>query len=155
VIKAGGLAAWVLVVLGISTWFFSMDRLPAPPSSGKDVNEELAEIGQMSVPMVRDREIRGYLLLTVGVGIDSGKKSKSNVPIDIVARDAIIQTIYNNPDIDVFQLDKLDLVKLKADIVANINAGAKEGEQIATNVYLNEIYFIPIEDIRARKGSLL
>jgi hypothetical protein len=153
--KAGMLSAWVLVVLGLSTWFFSMGKLPAPPSDGKEVEAELTELGQMSVPMVRDREIRGYLLLNVGVGVDATKKPKSKIPVDVVARDAIIATIYNNPDIDVFQLDKLDLEKLKSDILARINLDAKEGEQIAMDLYLHEIHFIPIEDIRARKGSHL
>jgi hypothetical protein len=153
--NAGVLSAWVLVVLGLSTWFFSMNGLPAPPSDGKHVKAILTELGQMSVPMVRDREIRGYLLLNVAVGVDAAKKPKSNIPVDVVARDAIIATIYNNPEIDVFQLDKLDLEKLKTDILAKINLDAKEGEQIAMDLYLHEIHFIPIEDIRARKGAHL
>ena len=103
-------------------------------------------INTMSIAMIRNNNIVGYLMLSPVIVVDKAMVDDLSVPIQYYARDVIINTVHKNENIDVYRLDKFDYEELQSKVVANINASI--GKKMVQKVLIQNIDFITKEDVR-------
>ena len=139
---------WAAAVLSGSVWFFGQ---PAPPPNEEEMGEffgllETIKLETIVVPIVRSSAVQGYLILDSAYTINTEIASSLTVPIEFVLRDIINGSIYGNPDIDIYRLERFDLDKFQKRVVEDINV--KLGKRVVHNVMIQRLDFMTKEEIR-------
>lgn len=144
--------AWVAALLTGSVMFFSSSN--SSTQEGHEKGGESAFFGgldyikldPMSISLVRDNAVRGYLLLSAAYTIDSSAAADLSVPLDFVLKDVILTSIHQNETLDVFKLSGFDTVQFQDQLETDINE--KLGRKIVHEVLVLKLEFISIEDVR-------
>lgn len=140
---------WAVGLMTGSTYFFA-NFMNASTSESEQVvdSSKLTDISinTMSIAMIRNNNIVGYLMLSPVIVVDKSMVDDLSVPIQYYARDVIINTVHKNENIDIYRLDKFDYEELQSKVVANINASI--GKKMVQKVLIQSIDFITKEDVR-------
>ncbi|MBL4600384.1 MAG: hypothetical protein JKX93_15595 [Rhizobiaceae bacterium] len=140
---------WAAAVLSGSVWFFGQ---PAPIKGAEEDKGayfgslETVKLETIVVPIVRQSSVQGYIILESVYSIDTEEAASLSVPIQYILRDLINRSIYGNTNIDIYRLEKFDLVKFQETIVSDINA--KLGKNIVHDVMIQRLNFMTKEEIR-------
>lgn len=143
---------WVAALLVGSTMFFAPSE--SETHEGKNEGEKGAYFGAldyikidpMSISLVRDNAVRGYLLLNAAYTIDGKAAATITVPLDFVMKDVIITSVHQSETLDVFKLSSFDTIKFQDQLERDINK--KLGKKIVHEVLILKLEFISIEDVR-------
>jgi hypothetical protein len=98
------------------------------------------------VTIIRDKQIRGYLIIDAVFTIKQSMKDTLSVPIDLLLRDIIISSLHGNSNIDIFRLEKFDLVSFQKTLLEKINK--KLGKKVIYDVLIQKIDFLSKDDVR-------
>lgn len=121
-IKAVLISFWALALMGGSIYYFGVMGGASASSGDKEgVRLETFEMQTTSYPIVRDNEIRGYVVLDAVFSIVPQNVSALSVPLEYHIQDGMLETMFADREIDIFQIEKADLGTLKKRIMANIN----------------------------------
>lgn len=143
---------WVAALLVGSTMFFAsaepeMKAGQKEGAKGAYFGElDYIKVDPMSISLVRDNAVRGYLLLNAAYTIDGKAAAAITVPLDFVMKDVIITSVHQSETLDVFKLSTFDTVKFQAQLEKDINK--KLGKKIVHEVLILKLEFISIEDVR-------
>ena len=140
---------WAIGLMMGSTYFFAnFMNSSIPDHEGAIDASNLTDINidTMSIAMIRNNNIVGYLMLSPVIVVDEELIDYISVPIQYYARDVIINTVHKNENIDVYRLDKFDYEDFQSKVVANINANI--GKNMVHKVLIQSIDFITKEDVR-------
>ena len=152
-LKLVGIGIWVILVTAGAT--FASVFL----SSGKDSGEqEAADQGveqlsteMMSIPVIREGDVTGYLVMQLSFAADRAMlEDKKVYPVPFL-RDAAFRTIFSDTNIDVWRLKKKDLDTLTTAIVQEANQ--RLGKELVRNVLFEQINYVKKEDIRNNAAS--
>lgn len=146
---------WVAVVTaGVA--YFSAGFFATPPEAaegGQAVTLEQLSTEMTSVPMIRDGQVLGYVIIQLNYAIDKAAKEKAHIdPLPYLV-DAAFRAVYLNPQADFAKLRASDIDKLTEAIKTEANR--RLGDGMVREVLLAQLNFVRKEDIRTNwvKGN--
>ena len=147
-LKLAGLGLWIVLVTAcaalapiyVEGWTKARDQEPA------DQGTELIKAEMTSIPMIRDGEVIGYLIIQLAFSADKAMLAEDKLEPAPFLNDAAFRVIFSNTEIDFRRMTGLDLDRLTAEIAdkANMLLGMK----IVRRVLIEQLNFVKKEDIR-------
>ena len=142
-ILAAGLWA-CLVAIGASygaiTWMTGAVTSPATKETTATNGLESHKLDQLTVPMIRDGKVEGYVLAKLAFTADA--KSEHGMSVDSTAfvTDEAFREVYSNGQIDFSKMEKYDLGRLSDAIKSNVNQ--RLGTALVHDILFLEINYI-------------
>ena len=110
---------------------------------------EHVKLNPMSITIIRNSEIQGYVIIEAAFTISEEDKNNLSIPVEILLKDAINHSIFQNAELDINRLEKFDSTSIQKDIVVALNE--KLGDGTIHDVLIQRIDFISTEDVRDNK----
>jgi flagellar basal body-associated protein FliL len=149
VIKTLLIGLWVCVVaLGSSYFFVQMNNSSAAhaPSEAEVEVIEFIKTDMVSVPVIREGKVQGYLVAQLSFAVNKTATKKLAFEPAPYLVDVAYRALYENSAIDFSQLQPQDLTLLAKKILEGANA--KLGGEVVKDVLMNEINYVPRDEVR-------
>jgi hypothetical protein len=149
VIKTLLIGLWVCVVaLGSSYFFVQMNNSSAAnvPSEAEVEVIEFIKTDMVSVPVIREGKVQGYLVAQMSFAVNKAATAKLSFEPSPYLVDVAYRALYENSAIDFAQLQPQDLTLLAKKIAEGANA--KLGGEVVKDVLMNEINYVPRDEVR-------
>jgi flagellar basal body-associated protein FliL len=149
VIKTLLIGLWVCIVaLGSSYFFVQMNNSSAAhaPSETEAEVIEFIKTDMVSVPVIRDGKVQGYLVAQLSFAVNKTATAKLSFEPAPYLVDVAYRALYENSAIDFAQLQPQDLTLLAKKIAEGANA--KLGSEVVKDVLMNEINYVPRDEVR-------
>jgi hypothetical protein len=148
-IKFIAAAIWICIAT-IGAVFYSFQaagargegEAPKPMLGGLDY----VKTDIISVPLVRNSTVEGYLLTKLVYTVDPAQIKKLSIPAEALFTDQVYSYLYTNPQIDFANKTDLDINAVRTNIRDTINA--RVGEKVVHEVLVDQIDFLTKDDIR-------
>lgn len=143
---------WVcLVTLGAAYGAFQWQANAKPPDEVKKpmVNKEVVKTRMLSIPMIRDGALQGYVMAQLNFTIDSKVNKEMPVKASEYLLDEAFKVIYSESDIDFRNFKKQDLVGISKKITENVNKRLQGA--LVDDVLIQELNYLPKEQARGGK----
>jgi hypothetical protein len=115
------------------------------PATAKDAAVlETQKTRVISVPIVADGTVQGYVVAQFSYVIDSKALKQAPVPPEAFLLDEAFRTIYSDDKFDFKHLDKYDITKLTKDLVQRVNT--RLNADLMKDVLVEEFNFFSKED---------
>ncbi|MFK7903264.1 MAG: hypothetical protein AB8B49_10540 [Nitratireductor sp.] len=143
---------WVAALLSGSVLFFSGMKSDEQNKDGKESagayfgDLDFVKIDPMSISMLREGSVSGYLLLSAGYTIDQKMVKDMVVPLEYIFKDIILSSIYKNEDMDLLKLGTFDTDKFQEQLLKDLNE--RLGKKVVHEVLVMKLEFMSIEDVR-------
>jgi flagellar basal body-associated protein FliL len=149
-IKIVLLGVWVCAVTLVSTWA-GANLLSGPVEADVKHEEgigglEVVKPRQISVPIITDGAIQGYVMVKLSFTVRKDDMSKLSLSPDVFIVDETFKTIYGGEPIDFKRIAKPDLEKLGKSIKDNVNK--RFGTPFVEDVLFEEVNYIAMEKVR-------
>ncbi|MEM8649724.1 MAG: hypothetical protein AAGF54_04280 [Pseudomonadota bacterium] len=123
--------------------------------NAKSGEEEKAYFGKLehislqplSIVLIRDNTVKGYILIEASFSVDSDKKKKLSVPIELIAQNAINSSILNDKKIDIERLDEFNIDEFQNRLKSYVNK--KLDKMVVHDVLIQRIDFIKSNNVRS------
>ena len=149
-IKALIAGIWVTALLSGTVFFFGQ------PSTEEENSEEMEQakieqvkLDSMSVTIVRDNTLQGYVLIDAVFMLNMDKIANKAVPIDIALKDVVNNSIFTYKDINLQYLESFEYEKFKIKVSEDLDK--KYGSGFVQDMLIERIDFISYEEIRTKK----
>lgn len=140
---------WVIVVTTLSTYasaLFTSSGLPSTHEEPADLGIEELKSEMTSIPIIREGEVKGYLLLQLSFGADRRLLEERNLDPMPFLIDAAFRVVFTRTNLDVGRLREEDLDQFAQDIAREANQ--RIGGNLVRNVLFQQINYVKREDIR-------
>lgn len=148
-IKTLLIGLWVCAVaLGSSYFFVQMNNssLAHGPSEDEVEVVEFIKTDMVSVPVIKGGKVQGYLVAQLSFAVNKAATAKLPFEPSPYLVDVAYRTLYENSVIDFAQLQPQDLTLLAKKITEGANA--KLGGEVVKDVLMNEINYVPRDEVR-------
>ncbi len=146
---------WVAVVTaGVAYFSAGLFAAQTETAAGEHpVSIEQLSTEMTSVPMIRDGQVLGYVIIQLNYAIDKDAIKKAHIDPQPYLVDAAFRAVYLNPQADFAKLRASDIDKLTDAIKAEANR--RLGDGMVQHVLLAQLNFVRKEDIRTNwvKGN--
>jgi hypothetical protein len=149
VIKTLLIGLWVCIVaLGSSYFFVQMNNSSSAhvPSEEEVEVVEFIKTDMVSVPVIRGGKVQGYLVAQLSFAVNKAETAKLPFEPAPYLVDVAYRALYENSIIDFSQLQPQDLTLLARKISEGANA--KLGGAVVKDVLMNEINYVPRDEVR-------
>ncbi len=102
----------------------------------------------ISVPMISEGEVKGYVLARFVYLVESDRLKTLSVPPDALLVDEAFKLIYASPVEDFRRIEKYDLAGLTRRLKENVNR--RLGEPLVRDVLVDSINYVAKSEIRYR-----
>ena len=152
-IKSLVAGVWAILLLLGSLYFFNSETKTADAALDDESEYlgklEVVKLGPMSITIIRNNDLQGYVILDVSFTIESVKKAKLSVPAELILRDAVNNSVFGNNEIDINNLENFNFTKFKTRMMNEITD--KFGKDLIHDVLIERIDFISGDSIRDKK----
>ena len=148
-IKFVAAGLWLCAVtIGAVYYSFQMSTASANQEPPAPLLGGLDYVGTpvISVPVLTDKGIVGYLLARLVFTGEPERLRKLSVPAETLFGDELYTYLFSNPSIDFTEVKKLDLDALRNGIRSSINK--RVGEDLIKDVMVEQIDFLSKDEIR-------
>lgn len=150
--KALFVGIWVAGLLSGSVYLFS--TAPSGEEEKTTVEKvsdyfgglESINLGGFNVTVIRDNEIKGYLIIDSVLTVKKADMGEASVPLQYLLKDLMITALHNNEDLDIYRLDKFNVKDFQENITMMLNK--KLGKEAVKDVLIQQIDYLSKEDIR-------
>lgn len=145
------LAAWVSVVsLGSA---YGVMLLQASEAEEKKEDGLLGEVEyvmpkEISVPVIVDGQVTGYVLAQFVFTVDSELLKKLSLPPNYLLNDEAFKVIYDGKVMDFMRIKKQNLPALAAKIIGNLNK--RMNSEFVKDVLIEQLKYLPKSAIRSQ-----
>lgn len=108
--------------------------------------DELRKLKSVTVPLIANGKVQGYLVTTLAFLADGEVLKKLEVPPDAFVADEAFRALYSDDKLDYRHLDRFDLARFAATVKAGVNARLKS--EVVNDVLVQEFNFVGAEDVR-------
>lgn len=139
---------WIILVTAGATFasvYLSAERVDASDPTEDAGVEELSS-DMTSIPVMKDGDVTGYLILQLSFAADKNLLDQRKVDPMPFMRDAAFRVVFANADLDFRRLKKVDLDRLTDEVAKEANA--RLGFNLVRGVLLQQFNFVRKEDIR-------
>jgi flagellar basal body-associated protein FliL len=140
---------WVCsVALGSTYSFVQMNSGSSSEADSKEESEAVVFIktDMVSVPVIKDGKVQGYLVAQLSFAVSKAESAKLPFEPAPYLIDVAYRTLYESSAIDFEKLRPQDLTALAKKISEGSNA--KLGSEVVKDVLMNEINYIPRDEVR-------
>lgn len=114
---------WAMILVAATAYYFSVVAgTRKSDDADKTSNVEIFNLDTTSVPVIRNNQIRGYILVSAVFTVSKDVSAGLPFPIEYQIRDALFETLFSDREMDIFQLDKIDMGKIRQSIKAKANS---------------------------------
>ena len=143
------IAIWVCVVMASSV--YATVLFTTAPSEDKAADEffgglDYVKSDIISVPIISDGGIRGYVVAQFVFTIDGTIMRKLSVPPNVFIIDEAFRALFAGEAVDFKNMKKYDIEGLKKNIVVNVNKRFKS--ELIRDVLIERLNFIPLDKVR-------
>jgi ribosomal protein L3 len=142
----------LVVVLSTLGGSYAAMKFPAAMSSGeKDPTSEpvtIVKLDPISVPVVRDGKIQGYVLGRLSFSAASSEASKNKDALLLYVNEAIFRAIYEEETLDFMSLRPIGVEALVGRVVEKANA--RIGRTAIVQVFVENLNFLAHEAVRCQ-----
>jgi hypothetical protein len=121
---------------------------PIVPSNQHLEGLEHKKTRPISVPMIAEGALQGYIMAQFVYTIDSKTAKKLPVPPDVFLLDEAFRAIYADEKLDFRHLERFDLTKLTRSLHERVN-GRLNADMIK-DVLVQEFNYVPMADVHAQ-----
>jgi hypothetical protein len=128
----------------------SMMMAQEPTQAGKakaKVEPQQIKASQISVPIIADGKIQGYVLAQLTFTIDGAEAKRFPSPMQAFLADETFRTLYAEAGIDFRNLKKQDLPALARSISQRVNK--RLAAEVVMDAQVDDMNYVPIESIRS------
>lgn len=147
-LKTVGVGIWVIFVTAGATFasvYFKSGSDNGKPEDADAGFEELTS-EMTSIPVMRNGDITGYLILQLSFAADRAILEQKKLDPMPFMKDAAFRVIFTSTDVDFVHLKKQGLDQLTKQIADEANA--RVGAELVRHVLLQQFNFVRKEDIR-------
>jgi hypothetical protein len=140
---------WVCgVALGSSYFFTQMQRSSLAHGASAEEAEivEFIKADMMSVPVIKDGGVQGYLVAQLSFAVSKGEIARLQYEPTPYLVDIAYRALYENSAVDFSRLRPQDLASIAKRIAEAANA--KLGAGMVKDVLLNEINYVARDEVR-------
>lgn len=154
-IKIIAVGFWICLVTLGSTWagatYLGGDsEKPADDGHGGPLSKlQQVQVRPVSVPMIIDGSIQGYVMATTVFTIKKEMAEQLAVKPDAFIVDEVFRTFYDGEPVDFRRLKKPDVAALAKRIKDKVNA--RFGGQFVEDVLFEDLNYVPMD--KSRGGS--
>ena len=148
-IKTLLIAVWVIVIALSSSFFsakLSSENMKTTQTEQASGPIEFIKSEMISVPVIRDSKVQGYVVAQFTFAMDQSVVAKLNYEPSPFLVDAAFRSLYGDQTTDFTNLRQQDLDTLTKHIAEKITA--KLGVPITKEVLLNEINYVARDEVR-------
>ena len=142
---------WVCIVtLGAAYGAFQWQANAKPgDDSKKAAPKEVVKTRMISVPMIRDGALQGYVMAQLNFTVDVKMNKEMPIKPQEYLLDEAFKVLYSESDIDFRNFKKQDLVGISKRITENVNT--RLGLHVVDDVLIQELNYLPKEQARGGK----
>ena len=147
-LKLVAIGVWVILVTAGATYgsvYFSSPQNEESASEG-DLGFEQMTSEMTSIPVMRNGDIAGYLIMQLSFSADRRLLEEKKIEPMPFMMDAAFRAIFANPEIDLRRLRGDDIDILTESIARKANE--RIGFELVRHVLLQQLNFVKKEDIR-------
>lgn len=147
-LRLAGLGLWIIVVTAAATYAAALIR-QAPQAldeAAVDLGVEELKTDMTSVPVIRNGDIVGYVIIQMSFQADRGLLQTLQVEPGPYLIDAAFRTIFSSDTVDFRRLRGSDLDRLTSEIARESNA--RLGSALVRTVLIQQLNYVRKEDIR-------
>lgn len=147
-IRALLMGVWGAVIALGSAYGVMMLNTPksAVPSGKEAAMLEQIKLKPMSVPVLAEGKVQGYVVAQLQFTIDKSASAKLPEPLDSFLKDGAFRTLYARDLLDFRDLRRFDLDALAQSIAKAVNDSVRA--PLVTSVLIEDINYISKDDIR-------
>ena len=148
-LRLAGLGVWVILVTAAATYgsvlFYHASQVSGDAETA-DLGVEELKTDMTSVPVIRNGEVIGYVIIQMSFQADRRLLQELHVEPSPYLIDAAFRTIFSSDAVDFRRLRRSDLDRLTSEITRVSNA--QFGEALIRTVRIQQLNFVRKEDIR-------
>ena len=148
-LKLVAIGVWVIVVTAGATYgavYLSSTSSESSAEDETDLGVEELKSEMTSIPVLRNGEVTGYLILQLSFAADRKVLAERKLDPLPYLKDAAFRVIFGSNDIDFRRIRSKELDQLTTAIAEEANT--RIGGKLVRNVLLQELNFVKKEDIR-------
>jgi hypothetical protein len=143
------IGVWVILVTAGATYgsvYLARSGTADTEAGAPDEGVEELKSEMTSIPVMRDGDVIGYLILQLSFAADRRLLAERKLDPLPFMMDATFRVIFSRTDVDFWRLKSKDLDELTAEIAKQANA--RLGAELVREVLLQQVNFVRKEDIR-------
>ncbi len=109
--------------------------------------QELKKTRPLSVPMIADGRVNGYVIVQFAYTIDEASGKKVSLAPDVFLLDEAFKALYGDPNLDFRKLAKYDVASLTKTMVSGVNT--RMGIKLVNDVMVSEFAYVSKDDIKS------
>ena len=136
-------AVWcslVLVGADFAMGYVTKMRAAKPAQSADAAAFETRKCRELSVPIIRDGAVKGYVVVQLNYVVDLEAAKKLPAPPEAFVVDETFQYIYGDEKIDFAHLDRLDLGRMTETLIQKVNTRLRAN--VVTDMGVVEMNFL-------------
>lgn len=148
-LKLVAVGIWVILVTAGATYgsvYLANSSAGVSTTEEADLGVEELKSEMTSIPVMRDGDVVGYLILQLSFAADRRLLAERKLDPLPFMMDAAFRIIFTNSDVDFRRLRSKDLEELTTAIAAEANK--RIGGELVRHVLLQQLNFVKKEDIR-------
>ncbi|WP_395664294.1 hypothetical protein [Methylocella sp.] len=144
-IKLAAAAFWMIIVMVASTYVGATWKFGADSSKpDKPAKVEQRKTEPVSVPIIADGSVAGYVVAKFSYLVDSDAVKKLPTPPDAFITDEAFRRLYVDK-VDFAHLEKYDIAGLTSSLIAKVNQ--RLGSDVVKDVLVEQFTFVPKTEI--------
>lgn len=148
-LKLVAIGVWVILVTAGATYgsvYLARSDAREAPADGADLGVEELKSEMTSVPVMRNGDIIGYLILQLSFAADRRLLAERKIDPLPFMMDAAFRVIFASTEMDFRRLRSKDLDELTTSIAKEANE--RIGSEMVRDVLLQQLNFVKKDDIR-------
>lgn len=138
----------ILVTAGATyaSAYLARSETEAPSAEGPDLGVEELKSEMTSIPIMRNGDVTGYLILQLSFAADRRLLDERKLdPLPFLV-DSVFRAVFSRTDVDYHRMRSKELEELTSAIATEANA--RIGVDLVKQVLVQQINFVKKEDIR-------
>lgn len=146
-IKIVAIGLWVCIVaLGMLMAGIKVSSQPkavAAEETAPTIDYDRTDV--MSVPILADGKVNGYIISQLVYTVDSSVKSKLNVPLGLFVNDEVFNVFFGSYS-DTKQIEHVKFADVKQKIIDGVNQ--RFPEPVIKDIMVEQFNYIPADQVR-------
>ncbi len=143
------IGVWVILITAGATYgsvYLANSNAHVESTDEPDMGVEELKSEMTSIPIMRNGDITGYLILQFSFAADRGLLSSQKFDPMPFLMDAVFRVIFTKANVDFQRLRSKDLEEITAAVA--LEANSRMGFELVRHVLLQQVNFVRREDIR-------
>lgn len=120
-------------------------------ASGAQKKSELMKLDAVSVPVIRNRQLEGYVVIKVILEVDSDEFKKNRVALQAYGTEVTLLTVYEDQDTEFFASKPINFDAITSRIVKRGNS--RLGRPVFSAAAVEGIQYIKEADLRCQRKT--